>query len=440
MERFQTKSLLAWKNQVTRKPLILQGARQVGKTYLLEQFGQREFRDTHLFDFTASPQLHRMFEQDLDPERIVQDLSIYADREISLTEDLLIFDEIQECPAALTSLKYFYKTYPQAFVCASGSLLGIGFGETSFPVGKVDRVYLYPMTFFEFLLAIHQERLYEVLTQAAQTGRISDLVHEKTWRFLKYYFVTGGLPEVVATFARNLDQLNTAFKKSRQLQHRLIQDYLDDIAKHSGKSKAVSIAAVWKNIPLQLARETKGIRKFVFKNVLPNNSKFATLQDPIEWLNHAGLVHRTPICKRCALPLEAYTDSNKFNLYLFDIGILGAMIDLAYQSILDYDYGSYKGYFAENYVLQELTARWSKTFYSWNENTSSIEFLMDLDGEAIPMEVKAAKSTKAKSLNVFRQKYHPKRTVLFSGKPLQIGQGVQDDYPLYLATLYPIDP
>jgi len=417
----------------------MQGARQVGKTYLLERFGESEFPNYHLFDFTASPPLHRIFEPDLNPKRIVQDLSIYANREISLEKDLIVFDEIQECPAALTSLKYFQKDHPNAFICASGSLLGIGLADTPFPVGKVHRVHLYPMTFFEFLLALGQDRLHTALTSARHSGTVSPLVHEKTWRFLKYYFVTGGLPEVVAAFVQHGDQLNSACTDVRQLQRKLIQDYLDDIAKHSGKTKSVNISAVFNSIPLQLAREAKGVKKFKFKNVLPTDSKYATLKDPIEWLSKAGLVHKVPICKRCRLPLKAYADENKFNLYLFDIGILGAMMELSFQSILTYDYGSYKGYFAENFVLQELIAQSSQTLYSWCENTSSVEFLIDLQGEPIPIEVKAMKSSKAKSLNVFRQKYSPKKAVLFSGNPLRLGDSVQDHYPLYLASLFPID-
>ncbi|MFC1761644.1 ATP-binding protein [Planctomycetota bacterium] len=439
MKRFLDKSLLSWKDQSSRKPLLLQGARQVGKTYLLEEFGRREFNNYHLFDFTEAPALQRIFEQDLNPERIIQDLSIYADRDLSLAEDLIIFDEIQDSPTALTSLKYFQKEYPEAFICASGSLLGIGLAESPFPVGKVDRLHLYPMTFFEFLLAIGQERLHQALMGAKESGSVSPMVHEKTWRYLKYYFVTGGLPEVVATFVQHQEQLNTAFKAVRDLQGKLHKDYLDDIAKHSGKTKAVHITTVFNNVPMQLARETTGTKKFIFKNVLPSDSKYATLRDPIEWLIKAGLIHKVPICKRCRLPLKAYTDENKFNLYLFDIGMLGAMIDLSYQSILNYDYGSYKGYFAENFVLQELVAQWNKTFFSWNENTASIEFLMALEGEPVPMEVKANKSSKAKSLSVFCQKYQPQKTVLFSGQPLKISASGQDNCPLYLASLFPIE-
>jgi predicted AAA+ superfamily ATPase len=433
LERKIKKFLQEWKQSSDHKPLLLQGARQVGKTYSLEQFGRQEFKKYFLFDFMENPSLNKVFEQDLLPERILRDLGILMNDDIDLDHDLIIFDEIQQCPNALTSLKYFAQKLPNAYIAATGSLLGLGLSENAFPVGKVDRMNLYPMDFEEFLMALDQKRLIDYITSLSVKYPINEAVHLKIWTYFKYYMICGGLPEIVEKFIEKVETPSEGFRIVRKRQKELIKDYLDDIAKHSGKLKSVRIEAVFKNIPIQLAKETSGIKKFVFKDVLPNNSRYALLEGPIEWLIRAGLILKVPICNKAVMPLQAYTDEKKFKLYMFDIGILGCMIDLSPQSIFSYDYGSYKGYFAENVVLTEMVAQLEKTIYSWTRNSSEIEFLTVYSENIIPIEVKAGLNTKAKSLKVFNEKYSPKSSILFSGRPIYSFRDNRMQLPLYLA-------
>jgi predicted AAA+ superfamily ATPase len=432
MKRKVIEKLIEWKESDKRKPLLLKGARQTGKTYSLEKFGKDFFPACYCFDFMKNPEYSSIFERNLSPRRIIQELSVIIDSDINLKEDLIIFDEIQESPKALTSLKYFAQEYPNAYICASGSLLGIFLHDTSsFPVGKVDRCNLYPMDFDEFLLAMNQERLLNLIKTASFENPISSLLHDKIWEYYKYFMITGGLPEVVKTFRDNFKTINQAFKKVRALQHELSESYIDDISKHSGKIKAVKIQAVLKSIPVQLARENKGVDKFVFKNVLANASRYSTLEAPIEWLIKAGLVIKVPISSKAEFPLQGYSDKKRFKLYLFDVGILGSMLNLSPKTIFNYDYGSYKGYFAENIILTEMTARLEQSIYSWSRNTSEIEFLLEVDEDIIPIEVKAGINTKAKSLKVFKNLYDPKHCFVFSGNPMNISNN--EYLPLYMA-------
>jgi predicted AAA+ superfamily ATPase len=437
MKRSLMASMEAWKQSASRKPMLLQGARQVGKTYLLEQFGSAHFPVFHRFDFAEEPALRGIFDADLRPERIVRDLGLARDIDIDIEQDLLILDEIQRCPKALASLKYFAEKMPQAFVCGSGSLLGLGLTEDLFPVGKVERLHLYPMTFREFLLGMGCQRLEEARSSTTLQAPLPEVVHNRLWEYYKYYLITGGLPEVVATFLQHFDRLSEAFAQTRRLQANLIQDYTNDIAKHSGKMKAVRVESVFRSVPIQLARETAGVHKFVFRGVLKTGSRLATLEGPIAWLQKAGLVHKVMISSRAELPFDATANERRFKLYLFDVGLLGAMLELAPKTIFGYDYGHYKGYFAENAVLTELVARWHRSPHCWQSGTSEIEFLMDVDGEVIPVEVKAGINTKAKSLSVFRAKYSPRRSLLLTAAPpAAMTQGCVH-LPLYLADRFP---
>lgn len=437
MKRALMARLMAWKGQLERKPVLLQGARQVGKTYLLEEFGRAQFRAFHRFDFAEEPALGTVFDADLRPERIVRDLGLFREVDIDLGRDLLILDEIQRCPKALASLKYFAERTPRAFVCGSGSLLGLGLSEDLFPVGKVERLRLYPMTFGEFLLGMGCERLEEARASATLRDPLPEVVHRKLWEHFKCYLITGGLPEVVQTFRRHADRLSEAFVRTRQLQRSLIEDYTNDIAKHSGKLKAVQVESVFRSVPLQLARETTGVQKFVFRGVLETASRYSTLEGPIAWLQKAGLVHKVLICSRAELPLDATAGERKFKLYLFDVGLLGAMLGLAPKTIFVYDYGRYKGYMAENVVLTEFVARWQRPFHCWQSGTSEIEFLMDVDGEIVPVEVKAGINTKAKSLGVYRGKFNPRRSLLLTAAPPKpMGRG-RIHLPLYMADRFP---
>ena len=439
MKRIILKDLDAWKDTEERKPLLLQGARQVGKTYVLEQFGRERFERVHRFDFSEEPALKTVFELDLKPDRIIRDLGLYRDLDISVEHDLLIFDEIQQCPKALSSLKYFAEQMPKAYICGSGSLLGVGLSDELFPVGKILHLHLYPLNFREFLCGMGKSRLEEAWLTMSLNNPVSEIIHRKLWEYFKYYLVTGGLPEVVVEFRKRFDRINEAFEYVRILQAGLIKDYLGDIAKHAGKLKSVRVEAVFRNIPIQLAREVMNAKKFIFKDVLPTASRYVTLEGPIEWLVKAGLIHKVMICSRADLPFKAYADERKVKLYLFDVGILGAMLDLSPKTIFGYEYGQYKGYFAENVVLTELVARWKHSFYSWQRNTAEIEFLMDIDGEVIPVEVKAGVNRKAKSLKVFRERYNSRQSLLLTAAEIRdMGEG-RVHLPLYLAARFPVE-
>lgn len=258
MRRIAWNHLLEWKDQPSRKPLILNGARQVGKTYIVEQFAKEHFKKPVLIDFKEQATLKSIFTVDLDPQRIINELSVQLNRDIDLENDLIFFDEIQTCPEALSSLKYFYKSFPKSYFCAAGSLLGLGLNPDDFPVGKVNILNLYPMNFEEFLWALGEEKLAHYLSQNGPKFDISKAAHDKTWNLLKHYFVTGGLPEVVSTYVQNKNTLNSAFQKCRTLQKTLLSHYMNDFAKHSGNLKSMRIEAAFKSIPLQLARESDG--------------------------------------------------------------------------------------------------------------------------------------------------------------------------------------
>jgi len=434
MKRSFWNTLVEWKDAPQRKPLLVQGARQVGKTWILKTFGESQFENCVLLDFAEDPTLRGLFVPDLKPKRILSDLSVYLNRDISLDNTLLIFDEIQLCPEALTSLKYFYETFPSASICASGSLLGLGLSEQNFPVGKVHREWLRPMSFFEFLEALGEASLSRALRDAAKNKtQISPAIHQKTFGLFKEFMITGGMPEVVQRYIGLRDTRVAAFQAVRTLQRELTDSYLDDIAKHSGSLKAVRIASVFKNIPEQLARETDGVRKFLFKDVLSGRSTYDVLEGPIEWLIKAGLVHRVPICRTVQHPLAAYAEKNAFMLYLFDIGLLGAMLALDPATIYQYDFGQFKGFLAENAVLNELLCAGAGPIYTWRGTTAEIEFLLPSGNQIIPVEVKAGINTKAKSLQVFREKYSPENSVLFSAQGAnQLDSGLLHA-PMYLA-------
>lgn len=434
MKRHFWHTLLAWKEAKQRKPLLVQGARQVGKTWLLRAFGQAMFADHVLLDFAEDPGLRGLFTADLRPQRILTDLSVYLNRDISLADTLLIFDEVQLCPEALTSLKYFHEAFPTATICASGSLLGLGLSEQNFPVGKVQREWLRPLSFLEFLEALQEASLAGALADAARNCRpLAPAIHQKAFGLCKEYMITGGMPEVVKRYLELRERRAAALQTVRNLQLELVDSYLDDIAKHAGSLKAVRIAGLFRNIPEQLARESSGSRKFVFKDVLPGRSTYDLLEGPIEWLAKAGLIHRVPLCRTVRHPLAAYAEKNSFMLYLFDVGILGAMLHLDPATIHLYEFGQFKGFLAENMVLNELICAGVGPLYTWRGTTSEIEFVLPSGNQFIPIEVKAGINTKAKSMRVFREKYGPEKAVLLSGLGTnQIDKGLLHA-PFYLA-------
>lgn len=440
MERDITQRLLAWKIKKKRHPLIIKGARQVGKTYSLKAFGAEHFSRWHYVNFEEDVKLQKIFKEELNPGRILSELSFHIDTSIDTDNDLIIFDEIQTCPRALTSLKYFSENMPQLAICCAGSLLGLHFGISSFPVGKVDFLDMYPMSFPEFLAGIGETRAHEYLMNFRLDTQLPEIVHSKLWGLLKTYFITGGLPEVVEIYRENKGDQFQALQLVREKQDNLILSYEADMARHSGKQNSMHLSRVWRNIPAQLAREQDGSApKFKFKDVIPEIKGYSRLSGIIDWLRTAGIVIKSYIIDRGQLPFSAFQKENVFKLYLFDIGILGAISRLQPKTILDYDFGTYKGYFAENFAAQEFLCAGENELYSWREVTSEVEFLREVDGGIVPVEIKSGWVTKAKSLQVYADKYGPDYRVVMSARPLKIDKGnKRHGYPLYLASRFPL--
>jgi len=336
-------------------------------------FGKNEFEYTHVFNFEQNPNLAKAFQADLVPERILRELSIVAGRSINPENDLVIFDEIQECPKALTSLKYFNEEMRELALCCAGSLLGVKLSEESFPVGKVEFLHLYPMTFEEFLMAMGEELLVESIVEMEPGNPIPEIAHDMLWQLLKEYFITGGMPEVVEEYVHLHATPVEAREGARRLQQALLESYYKDFAKHAGNNNSVHIVSVFENIPRQLSKNMDGsVRRYRFKDVIQKKKSFAELQGPIDWLVQAGLAIKVKVCNRAELPLEAFCKVNIFKLFVFDVGLLGCMLDLPVEAIISEDYGIAKGYFAENFVAQELIAAGVKNLYSWTERNSEM--------------------------------------------------------------------
>ncbi len=435
MNRHLMHKLRDWQGSKGRKPLILKGVRQVGKTYLLQQFGQKYFPNYHIINFEKQRDARGIFEENLDPKQIINKLQFFLDDHININQDLVVFDEIQACPNALTSLKYFCEEMPDLALCAAGSLLGLHFNEGSYPVGKVDMMHLYSMTFREFILGIGDDLAVETVENIKVSSKTSDIAHQHLWKRLKEYFVTGGLPEVVAIFSEQQNSTYRAYQVVRKKQEELISAYYADMAKHSGKVNAMHLDRTWRSVPTQLASAHDGsINRFKFKDVIPGITRYKQLVDTIDWLEAAELVIKVPLVETIRHPLHAFTKDNRFKLNMFDIGILGAISGLDPRTILEYDYGTYKGYFAENYVAQQLTASSNQMLHSWQENRSEVEFIIQNKGKIIPIEVKAGNIIRAKSLQKYIDKYHPTKSIILSANKISVDHNKRLYHiPLYLA-------
>jgi len=422
MERDLYKKLLSWQNSENRKPLVLHGARQVGKTHLLKQLGadivDKQNRSFHYFDFERTPGLNSIFERDLSPQRILNDLSVATNQPIDPETAFVVFDEVQQCPSALTALKQFYQEIPQLSLCAAGSLLGVALGETSYPVGKVTHLDLFPLSFREFLGANGLDLANNFLsTVGPADGGPSELTHSEIWNQLLTYFVVGGLPEAVNAFVESKAQLVEKLHVVRGIQEDLVIAYLADMAKHSGKINSMHLDRLWKNVPAQLQRSQDGAAsKFVFKDSVPGLRGYDQLIGPIDWLKSAGLILRVPVVNQAHNPLKAYEKENWFKLLMFDVGLLGSTSRLEPKTILEYNYGSFKGFFAENFVAQELLTSGVKDLFSWREGASEVEFVHSVENQVVPIEVKSGMSGKTRSLATFINKYSPKLAVVLSGK------------------------
>ena len=372
-----------------------------------------------------------IFSGSLEPKEIISNLSILISKQINIEKDLVIFDEIQSCPEALNSLKYFCEDMPLLCLCAAGSLLGITFSEQSFPVGKVCYLDLHPLNFEEFLMNSQKPLLYEAYLKGLSTGNVSPYVHIEIWSCLKEFYVVGGMPAIVREYFSESHKVN-GFKKARDMQKQLVDSYINDINKHSGKINALHISSVFENIPIQLVSNIDAsVKRYRFKDVVPKKNSFADLQGPIDWLVKAGLVIKVSICEKAQIPLKAFCKNNIFKLYIFDIGILGAMLEISPHSIFNEDYGLLKGFFSENYVANEFAVSCEHDLYSWTERNSEIEFLTFQDGEITPVEVKSGLRVKAQSLKQYLLKYEPKKAIIISAKELQMKDCGLQYFPLY---------
>jgi len=415
MKRTVTDSLYRWKTSASRNPLILRGARQVGKTYILKEFGESNFPCYHYVNFEKDERLGRIFEQDLRPDRILDELQFYLDRPIDRRRDLVIFDEIQRSPRALTSLKYFSEEMPEIALCAAGSLLGVALQPDSFPVGKIQFLDMYPLSFDEFLDGVGKERLAELIRGYDLTQPFPETAHEQLWGLWKHYLVVGGLPDAVNHYRERQGNLYEAVQAIRKAQLDLLETYLADMAKHSGKSNALHIEKLWRNVPAQLARTQNGSAgKFKLREGIPGIRGYERLSAPLDWLECANLIIRTSIIDSVGVPLSGYIKENRFKLYFFDVGLLGAASGIAPATFLNYDFGTYQGYVAENFVAQELRAAGDKALFCWQGRTAEVEFLLEREGTVVPVEVKSGWVTQSKSLKVYIERSRPPRAYILS--------------------------
>ncbi|MCL2067788.1 MAG: ATP-binding protein [Treponema sp.] len=407
MERMVIKSMVKWKNKPGHKPLIIQGVRQVGKTWLMREFGRLHYKNTAYIRFENNERMTELFSGDLDTERLMVGLEIEVRQKIVSGDTLIIFDEIQACPNALTSLKYFNENLPQYDIIAAGSLLGVFLHEgVSFPVGKVDFMKLYPMSFLEFLGAIGEESLQKLLE--SHDWQMIEIFRDKFIYFLRMYFYIGGMPEAIVKYLENKD-----FAAAREVQKQILQAYEEDFSKHIPKTDVQKTNQIWKSIPYQLAKENK---KFVYSEIQKGSSA-KTYEIALEWLIKSGLVHRIPRVSKPAMPLRSYANSSgAFKLFLCDVGLVSAMSNLDVHALLEGDalFIEFKGALTEQYVCQELkliedidTAYWA------NEppGNAEVDFIIQNGRQIIPLEVKSSTNLKAKSLSVYTKKFQPKTAI-----------------------------
>ncbi|HPE84663.1 MAG TPA: AAA family ATPase [Chlamydiales bacterium] len=435
MKRDIYKALEDWKKSSRRKPLIINGARQVGKTYALKHFGQTAYKETVYLNFEKEKKLSQYFEGTLDPQQIVKILSIHAQKEIRPVETLIVFDEIQECPKALNSLKYFCEEANAYHVVAAGSLLGVKTANAQgFPVGKVNFLSLYPLNFFEFLSALGQEELRQFLMENRNFDPIPIPLHEKLIHLLKLYFFIGGMPEAVAEYVKN-ENLTVV----REIQLEILDAYEKDFAKHAPPNEIMNITTVWKQIHRQLAKENK---KFIFA-AIRKSARGRDYENAMQWLQDAGLIHKSYLVESPKFPLSAYAHNSIFKIFLVDVGLLGAQSNLSPQVLIDGDllFTEFKGALTENFVAQELIATKNIIPYYWTSSgQAEIDFLIEEQHEIYPLEVKAGASQKKKSLLVYKDKYHPSKLLRLSTMNLKHDDSMYN-YPLYyISLLNNLDP
>ncbi len=405
--------LIIWKNSVGRKPLIVQGARQVGKTWAIRHFGASEFQSTAYFNFDEQSELKQFFAQTKDVKRLIQNLSAVHGKPIDAQNTLIIFDEIQECNDALNSLKYFCENAPEYAIICAGSLLGVAMSRgASFPVGRVDFLNVYPVTFSEFL-RFAAPHLDEYLKSLTEIEEIPEIFFNQLSDYFKRYFISGGMPEaVVATIEKEDTELTQSTLAN------IINAYRLDFSKHTENKNIPKITYIWNSIPSQLARENK---KFVYQVVKPG-ARAREYEDALLWLSQAGLVYRIYCCRKPSLPLSAYDDLSAYKVYLSDVGLLRRLSSLNPIAIREGNrlFTEFKGALSENFILQSLIAQFEDTPRYWtSDNQAEVDFIIQYKNEIIPIEVKADENVTGKSLSIYQKKYDPKIRIRFSLKNLR---------------------
>jgi len=405
MFRIAMNELQQWKDSKHQKPLIIRGARQVGKTWLMKEFGREHYKNTVYIDFVSNKRMEELFSVDLNVERLIMGLELYSGEKIDPANTLLIFDEVQEAPKALTSLKYFNENAPQYQIVCAGSLLGVALHQgTSFPVGKVGFLDLYPLSFLEFMMAMGKERFADILLRCD-----FDMMHAFRQEYidlLKQYYYVGGMPEAALRFSENRD-----WGEVREVQERILTAYEQDFSKHAPNEIVPRIRMLWSSIPNQLARENK---KFIY-GLIREGARAREFELAMQWLLDCGLIYKVHRATAPQIPLNAYVDFSAFKLFMVDVGLLSCLAGLRPEILLDGNalFREFKGALSEQYVLQQIKTQKRLNAFYWtnNRNTSEVDFLLSDGKSVVPVEVKAEVNLQSKSLKAFRDRFSPSLSV-----------------------------
>ena len=424
MKRLIMKELIKWKASKTRKPLILKGARQVGKTYILKEFGNEYYDNIAYFNFDNNEGLRNLFVHTKEPKRIIEQLALINGKKIEEEKTLIVFDEIQECPNALNSLKYFCEEANNYHIACAGSLLGIRLSHTAFPVGKVNFLDLYPMTFSEFLMADNCQNLVEYMEKIYTPNKIEEAFFYQLEEKLRAYFIVGGMPEAVYSWVNDKD-----VEEVNKIQDAILLAYENDFAKHTTNNEANKISLIWNNIPSQLARENK---KFLYQ-AIKEGARAREYENALNWLNDANLIHKVYNITKPDIPLKAYQDLSSFKIYMNDIGLLRRMSGLDSSILMEGNklFEEFKGSFVENYVLNMLNTNYKGTPNYYTFDRSEMDFIIQHKNQIIPIEVKSNKGNNHLSLNKYKEKYHPTILVKISTNNL-VKDGNIINIPLFL--------
>lgn len=431
MKRNSLSKLLKWKDKKNRKPLLVTGVRQCGKTYIIKELGQNEFEDMAYFNFDGNTGLKSIFDFDFDIERIIDELNIVHQKKIIPGKTLVVFDEIQDCPRAIQSLKYFCENMKGLHLIAAGSLLDVALRKEgiSFPVGKLDRLEMYPMSFDEFVIADGGEKYIQGLKKLAFERKIPELYAVPLEKYLRNYYIVGGMPEAVQTWVDTHD-----YKEVEEVQDTILKDYADDFGKHTTPDTATKVRLIWDAIPSQIAKDNN---KFIFSHV-KKGARAKDLEDALEWIVNAGIAYKLNLVSNPELPLSGMADSTYFKVYMSDVGLLRRKSNVNFRTILQGDaaYAHFKGALTENYIMTQLKSMGVESYFWRTKAEAEIDFISDYEGILLPIEVKAADNTKAKSLRMFCSKYSPKMAIKTSLK--NVGDNIDGETHVWSLPLYAI--